>query len=180
MDYLNQINIRSDNTIFNIAENKHNILNLMKIAFIQAQLGLKNNEVPIGAVLYNPKTKKIVAQGHNQCEAHQNKLMHAEFIALMEYHQNHNSKYLDKFWAFVTLEPCASCIAQLLNSGMTRLYYSLDDYKYGFFNGNYINLKSSSKNLQIYAGLMENISKTLLRTFFANLRNKNLDVKMIN
>ncbi len=143
----------------------------MNVAFQEAEKGLKCNEVPVGAVLYSPQNQKILAKGHNMCELYQSRLLHAEIVCLNQI--SLQTKYhTEEIWALITLEPCAICIGHMLMHNVTRLYYALDDYKYGFFNGSYMNLRFDLKRIQIHVGLMEDRSRILLKDFFTTLRQK--------
>ena len=52
----------------------------MKMAIEQAQIALKKEEVPIGAVIV--KDGKVISRGFNKREKSKNALMHAEIVAI--------------------------------------------------------------------------------------------------
>ena len=54
----------------------------MQEALNEAKKAAALGEVPVGAVLV--KDKKIIFRAHNQTEAHENPLAHAEFLVLTE------------------------------------------------------------------------------------------------
>ena len=47
-----------------------------------ANQAIKVNELPISAIIVDPKTKKIVAKAHNQTIRKKNPLAHAELLVI--------------------------------------------------------------------------------------------------
>ena len=70
-----------------------NINFFMNKALEQANKALLMNEVPIGAVLVNNKTNKIIDFSHNLIESTQNASAHAEMILI----NNVNKKIIKNF-----------------------------------------------------------------------------------
>jgi tRNA(adenine34) deaminase len=93
----------------------------MKQALIEAQLALKKEEVPIGAVVVHED--KIIGRGHNQVESLNDPTAHAEIIAIGAAATFLNSWRLSEASLYVTLEPCAMCAGALVLSRTKRLVY---------------------------------------------------------
>ena len=89
----------------------------------------KEEEIPIGAVIV--KNDEVVAIAHNLKEQLQCATKHAEIIAI-----ELASKKL-KFWRlngcdmYVTMEPCIMCCGALIQSRIHKVYYLLDNQKFG-------------------------------------------------
>ena len=46
---------------------------------------IKANEIPISAIIVDPKSKKIIAKAHNQTISDSSPLAHAELIVIKKY-----------------------------------------------------------------------------------------------
>ncbi|MBP9792237.1 MAG: nucleoside deaminase [Rickettsiales bacterium] len=140
-------------------------LNLAKKAFL-------NNEVPVGAVIYDESRKMVIGSGFNQVENQKNTVMHAEIVALQEAVKNIDSKYLKDSIVYVTLEPCAMCLAALSSARVKRIYYGALDRKFGAIEGacNLFALVPSLYRPECYGGFLEEESAILMQSFFKQLR----------
>lgn len=81
-------------------------------------------EVPVGAVLVDGDTGRVVAEAANACEADGDPTAHAELrciragaVALG------NWRHLRRATMYVTLEPCAMCAGGILQSRVGRVVY---------------------------------------------------------
>lgn len=94
----------------------------MKEAIKEAQKALKQNEVPIGAVIvFN---NKIIARGYNKREKSQDATKHAELIAIEKACKKLGSWRLDDAEIYVTLEPCPMCAGAIANARIKKLVYA--------------------------------------------------------
>ncbi len=148
-----------------------NINFFMKEAIQQAKIAFKNNEVPIGGVLVNNKTNKIISMAYNKINESNNAIKHCELILINDGCKKLKSKYLNHTSLFVSLEPCTMCAAAISESHISNLYFSAFDEK----NGGIEKLKIAYKRQNIfipdiYGGILENESSTLLKNFFTNKR----------
>lgn len=145
---------------------------LMKNALALAQEAFLDNEVPVGAIIYNEKKKTIIGRGRNFVEKEKQVTAHAEIVALKEACKNENSKCLKDCTIYTTLEPCAMCLTALSNARVKRIYYGSVDKKFGAIEGA-INLFSLMPGLykpECYGGFLEEESSKLLKKFFKKLR----------
>lgn len=94
----------------------------MKQAIIQANKALKQNEVPIGAVIV--VDGKIVARGYNCRQKSQNAIKHAEIMAIEKACKKLNSWRLENAEIYVTLEPCPMCAGAIANARIKKLIYA--------------------------------------------------------
>ena len=91
-------------------------------AMAQARLALKNDEVPIGAVIV--KDGKILSRGRNSREKSQMATGHAELIAIEKACKKLGSWRLDGCEIYVTLEPCPMCAGAIANARIKKLVYA--------------------------------------------------------
>ena len=152
-----------------------NINYFMNEANKEAKKAIILNEVPIGAILVNNINNKIIASAHNQTINKNNPIKHAELIVIEKGLNKINKKYLDNTSLFVTLEPCAMCATAISITRIAKVYFGAYDEKKGSLES--IMKIYNTKNFfvpEIYGGINENESSKLLKSFFKEIRNKNL------
>ena len=79
----------------------------MRLALEQAEQALREDEVPIGAVVVCQE--RVIASAHNQREQLHDPTAHAEMIAITQAAESLHSWRLDGCTLYVTLEPCPMC-----------------------------------------------------------------------
>lgn len=143
----------------------------MKLAVNEAKKALKNDEVPVGALIID-KDKNIIAKGYNQIEKKQNPLKHAEIIAINKALKKTKEKYLFDTSIFITLEPCPLCATAISFAKIKNIYFGASDIKGGaVING--IQLYDKQKNLYkptYSCGYLEKQASKMLKDFFKNKR----------
>ena len=145
----------------------------MKKAIEHAREALLINEVPIGAVLVENKTQKIINFAHNLVNKSNSAIAHAEIILINKVVKQLDKKYLDGTSIFVTLEPCAMCSAAISEMRIERIYFGAYDEKNGSLES--IMKVYNHKNYytpQIYGGISEIECSHLLKKFFKDKRVK--------
>ena len=148
-----------------------NINYFMNEAIKEANYAFINNEVPIGGVLIDSKTKKIIHRSYNKVNKEKNAMHHCEIDLIIHSCKALSRKYLHDTIMFVTLEPCLMCASAISEVHIDKLYFGAYDNK----NGGIENFKFQSKRehafkTEIYGGIMENDCKALLENFFKKLR----------
>lgn len=143
----------------------------MSIALIEARAAFERGEVPVGAVVTDPKGR-VVAQAGNQTRALNDPTAHAEILALRAACAAAGSERLPGHALWVTLEPCPMCAAALANARIERLYYGAADPKSGgVAQGPRIFTHPQCHHRpEVYDGIQEQACAALLRDFFAALR----------
>ncbi|MFP4287503.1 MAG: nucleoside deaminase [Candidatus Izemoplasmataceae bacterium] len=141
----------------------------MRQALIEAEIALKLNEVPVGAVVV--KDGKIIGRGHNTKEQANLVTGHAEINAINDASKKLGSWRLDGCSLYVTMEPCVMCSGAILQSRIKYLIYGTVDYKHGSHQS-IINLfnKSIDHKVEVISGVLEESCKNMLKTFFITLR----------
>lgn len=145
---------------------------LMEQALGLARKAFDNNEVPVGAVIYDEQNQKIIGSGFNRVEQEKRVTLHAEIVAMQEACEHQGNKYLENSVIYTTLEPCSMCLTALSNARIKRVYYGAIDCKFGAIEGA-TNLLVSIPSLykpECYGGFLERESSDLLRRFFKKLR----------
>ncbi len=101
----------------------------MRMALEQAEIGSKNGNVPIGAVIV--KSGKVIAKAHNLREEMDITTGHAEIIAIERANKALKSWRLDGCSLYVTIEPCPMCAGAIIQSRIDNVYYGAMDSKAG-------------------------------------------------
>lgn len=144
----------------------------MEAALQLAQQAAAENETPIGAVIVH--NGRVISQGYNQRENHQDVTLHAEMTAIREACAVLNSWRLDDCDLYVTLEPCVMCAGAIIQARLRRLVFAAADPKAGAA-GSMTDVFSLPHNhqVQVTQGIMASESSTLIRAFFRRLRQEN-------
>ncbi len=141
-------------------------LTMMQLALQQAQLAAQNDEVPVGAVVY--EGDQVLAVAHNRREGDNDPTAHAEIIALRTAAKQRGTWRLDGCSLAVTLEPCPMCAGALVNARIQKLVYGCPDPKMGCVDTLHQLCTDPRFNhrLQIVRGVMADDCAQLLRDFF--------------
>ena len=142
----------------------------MQIALLEAKKAEHANEVPVGAIIV--KGENLISQAHNQPISKNDPTAHAEIQVLRKAGQKLKNYRLTGTTLYVTLEPCAMCLAAMLHARIERVVFGAYDHKTGysssFLNSNYT--KNLNHEIQIYGGILEDLCSKLLIKFFKNRR----------
>lgn len=142
----------------------------MFAALAEAEKALENDDVPIGAVVVHDN--KIIGRGFNQTELLKDPTAHAEMIAITAASNHLQKKFLDECDLYVTVEPCAMCAGAIMLSRIKNLYFAAFEPKFGAC-GSVFNLPGQGKynhKVNVFSGIYETESKSLLETFFRKIR----------
>ncbi len=101
----------------------------MKLALREAELAMREDEVPVGAVIV--RDDRVIASAHNQREQLRDPTAHAEMIAITQAAEALQSWRLDGATLYVTLEPCPMCAGAILQARIPTVVYGAADPKAG-------------------------------------------------
>lgn len=103
----------------------------MRRALELAKQAAENDEVPIGAIVVDSLTGKIIAEAGNQSAHNGDATAHAEILAIQQACKELNQPRLWDMDMYVTLEPCTMCAAAISFVRIKHLYFGATDKKGG-------------------------------------------------
>lgn len=143
----------------------------MDVALEEARAAGARGEVPVGAVVVDPKGV-IVARAGNRTRELSDPTAHAEMLVIRAACRAAGSERLGGHDLYVTLEPCAMCAAAIAAARVARLYYGASDPKSGgVAQGARVFAHPQCHHVpDIYDGIDAGASEAMLKTFFAEKR----------
>ena len=85
------------------------VTDFLQVVLDQSNQALKKNEIPVGAVIYNPKKMILISKAHNKELSSNDPTSHAEILCIRKACKKLNQKRLDGFSMITYLEPCDMC-----------------------------------------------------------------------
>jgi tRNA(Arg) A34 adenosine deaminase TadA len=145
----------------------------MTLALEAARDAARQGEVPVGAVIIRDGV--VLASASNRTVTDQDPTAHAEILVLREAARKIGSERLIDCDLYVTLEPCAMCAGAISFARIRRLYFGAGDPKGGAVEHGprFFSQPTCHHAPEIYGGLGETESATLLKEFFKERRNEN-------
>ena len=142
----------------------------METALALAREAEDNGEVPVGAIVV--KDGIIIGRGRNRPIGDSDPTAHAEIMALREAAAALGTDRLGGCDLWVTLEPCAMCAGAIAHARIARLYYGASDSKGGAVahGPKLFDQPTIHHRPEVYAGICEHESATMLRDFFSKRR----------
>ncbi len=141
-------------------------------ALKEAKKAYLDGEIPVGCVIVDRLSGKIISQTHNMMQQGKNANLHAEIMAINAACKKMDSKNLSNCNIYVTLEPCTMCASAISNARLGRLYYGATDAKQGAVeNGvRFFSTKSCFHRPEIYSDIYSAESEEIIKNFFVRLR----------
>ncbi len=142
----------------------------MLLALEEADQALRENEVPIGAVIV--QEGRVIARAHNQREQLHDPTAHAEMIAITQAAEARQSWRLDGCTLYVTLEPCPMCAGAIVQARLPTVVYGTADLKAGAVDSLYRLLDDPRLNHRaaVVAGVLADRCGQMLSQFFQEQR----------
>ncbi len=156
------------------AENDDDI-KYMKEAMKQAKKAYETGEVPIGCIIVEKETGRIIGRGYNRRNTDRTTLAHAEITAIKKASKAAGDWRLEGCTIYITLEPCPMCAGAIVQARIDRCVFAAPSDKAGCA-GSVVNLldePSFNHQVQITSGVLESESQALIKKFFKELREKN-------
>ncbi len=143
----------------------------MRLAIDAANTGINNNEQPYGAVLI--ADGKIVAICHNEVLSTNNRLNHAEIVALNKYRNNCDNRPQELI-LITTCEPCPQCFSTALKMGVNKFVYGSKLKTAISYGSNDLSLTTSDLqsvfstlyDFEIIPGVLEDECDELFKRFY--------------
>lgn len=144
----------------------------MQHALLLARRAGDEGEVPVGAVVV--QSDELIGEGWNRSIALSDPSAHAEIMALRDAGARIQNYRMPGCVLYVTLEPCAMCVAAVIHARLERLVFAAPDPKTGALGGAY-NLPAAHPHnhvVEIHGGLKGDEAAGLLRGFFRQKRTR--------
>lgn len=144
----------------------------MKLAYKEALKALKDDEVPVGAVIV--KDGKVIAKAYNMKESKQCGVYHAEILAIMRACKKLSNWRLENCDIYITLAPCPMCASAIKQSRISNVYCGLSNSDSSVMNITKEILENNDINssVNLYTDLFSNEVSALLKEFFENRRTR--------
>lgn len=143
----------------------------MELALAEAEAARDLGEVPIGAVIVSAGGE-VLAQAGNRTLTLRDPTAHAELLAIRAAAAKLGSERLTACDLYVTLEPCAMCVAAISFARIRRLYFGAADPKGGAVEHGprFFQQATCHHAPEVIGGLSETRAAALLKEFFAARR----------
>lgn len=140
-------------------------------AFEEAHAAAARGEVPVGAVIVSAAGVVLASAGNRTLEL-KDPTAHAEMLVIRRAAKNLGSERLIDCDLYITLEPCAMCAGAISFARLRRIYFAAGDEKMGAVeNGpRYFSQNTCHHKPEVYGGIGEAESQTLLKDFFKSRR----------
>jgi tRNA(Arg) A34 adenosine deaminase TadA len=125
-------------------------------------------EAPIGALIVDPATGEIIAEGANAPIGLHDPTAHAEILALRAAALRLGNYRLTGLTLYVTLEPCAMCAGAISHARIGRVVYGATDAKGGAVESGprFFEQPTCHSRPEVCGGVMAEEAAALLRDFF--------------
>lgn len=147
-------------------------IEMMRRALEQGRLASAAGEAPIGCVIYETTSGRVLAEARNTRESMKDPAGHAEVSAIREAARGLGDWRLNSCTLAVTLEPCCMCAGAIVNARLGRVVYGAADPKAGAARSLYRLLEDPRLNHRAtpIGGVLAGESAAMLRAFFASRR----------
>jgi tRNA(adenine34) deaminase len=149
----------------------------MDLALREAEEAALNEEIPAGAVIYDPASGQVFAQERNRVLELNDPTAHAEILAIRAAAQKRGNYRLVGLAMAVTLEPCPMCLMAAIHARLKAICYGAKEPKWGAA-GSIIDLHSLSglnHRLAISGGVLAEPCARLIKDFFQERRSRKAD-----
>ena len=101
--------------------------NFIEIVLRQSHKAIEKSEIPVGSVIFDPLTGKIIAKAHNQELSLKDPTAHSEILCIRKACKKLNQKRLDGLSLISYLEPCDMCKEVIKSARIKKVYYLLNN-----------------------------------------------------
>lgn len=139
----------------------------MTKAVKQALVAMKQDEVPIGAVIV--KDGKVITRAHNRRRKSNDATAHAETEAIRKACKKIGDWRLNGCEMYVTLEPCLMCLGACYNARISKVYFGAYDKTEGR-SEMMRSVNTLNHNLETEGGVLEEKCSNILTQYFKSKR----------
>lgn len=147
-------------------------MDYMTAALAEAQKAAARGEVPIGAVIVDPKSRQIIAADGNRTLERADPTAHAEINVIRAACAHAGAQRIPAYDLYVTLEPCAMCAGAIAFARIRRLVFGAPDPKGGgvTHGGKFFDQPTCHHKIDIAQGVMADACGQILKDFFKEKR----------
>lgn len=91
----------------------------------QSHIAYNKGEIPIGAVIFDPVSNKLISKAHNKELSDNDPTAHAEILCIRKACKKLNQKRLDNLELITYLEPCSMCKEVIKSARIKKVYFLL-------------------------------------------------------
>ncbi|MEE9316768.1 MAG: nucleoside deaminase [Rhodospirillales bacterium] len=144
----------------------------MELALREARAAAERGEVPVGAVIVDGETGRLLATAGNRTEERADPTAHAEMLAIQGATEIQGAPRLEGCDLYVTLEPCAMCAAAISLARIRRLTFAAYDPKMGGVEHGpkFFQQPTCHHRPEVIGGMGETEAAALLKDFFKGKR----------
>jgi tRNA(Arg) A34 adenosine deaminase TadA len=144
----------------------------MDLALDAARLAAGRGEVPVGAVIVDGDSGRMIAAAGNRTEEDNDPTAHAEMLVIRHATAGQGRTRLENCDLYVTLEPCAMCAAAISLARIRRLYFAAYDPKSGGVEhgAKVFEHATCHHKPEVIGGIKESEAAALLTDFFKGRR----------
>jgi tRNA(adenine34) deaminase len=144
----------------------------MRTALDLAQAAAEAGEVPVGAIVVDETTGRVIGTGANRPVALHDPTAHAEVRAIREAAESLQNYRLTDLTLYVTLEPCAMCAGAISHARIGRVVWAADDPKGGavIHGPKFFDQPTCHSRPATEGGVLADEAGALLKGFFAARR----------
>jgi len=144
----------------------------MRMAWREAELGAREEEVPVGAVVV--LEGQVLARAHNRPIHLHDPSAHAEVLALRRAARKSGNYRLEGCDLYVTIEPCAMCAGAIVQARLRRLIYGARDPQAGACGSalRVLNHRKLNHQVKVTGGILAADCASIIKEFFRRRRKK--------
>ncbi len=144
----------------------------MQFALDAARTAAEYGEVPVGAVVVDAASGRVLSVAANRVEQDRDPTAHAEILAIRAAARELRAPRLTDCDLYVTLEPCTMCAQAIAFARIRRLVFGAYDPKGGGVEhgARVFSQPTCHHAPEIVGGMEEVACAALLKEFFAGLR----------
>ena len=145
---------------------------MMKEALRLAREAASADEVPVGAVVWETASGRVLGTGRNRREEDNSPSAHAEFLAIEQACRSVGDWRLNHCSLAVTLEPCPMCAGLIVNARIGRVVFGALDPKAGACSSLFQLTTDPRLNhrVQLISGVLADEAADMLKEFFRHRR----------